>query len=61
MPPRDGTFRFIGSGDDFLIANVDGTNVLENADGQGRIIWGKSLDDIFAAQNLYWSPMRMTA
>src|SRR6202012_5733456 len=29
MPPRDGTFRFIGSGDDFLIANVDGTNVLD--------------------------------
>jgi len=30
----------------------DGATVLENADGKGRIIWGKSLADIFAAQNL---------
>ena len=30
----------------------DGTTVLENSDGKGRIIWGKSLSDIFAAQNL---------
>jgi hypothetical protein len=30
----------------------DGATVLENSDGKGRIIWGKSLADIFAAQNL---------
>ncbi len=30
----------------------DGTNVLENTDGKGRVVWGKSLADIFAAQNL---------
>ena len=26
--------------------------VLENADGKGRVVWGKSLADVFAAQNL---------
>ena len=30
----------------------DGQQVLENTDGKGRIIWGKSLADVFAAQNL---------
>ena len=35
-----------------LWGQCNGTSVLENADGQGRIVWGKSLADIFAAQNL---------
>jgi len=30
----------------------DGSNVLENADGKGRVAWGRSLADVFAAQNL---------
>ena len=32
--------------------NCDGKNILENAVGQGRMVWGKPLADIFAAQNL---------
>jgi hypothetical protein len=28
-PPRDGTFRFIGRGDDFLVVRIDGNNVLD--------------------------------
>jgi len=35
-----------------LWGKCDGTNVLENTDGKGRIVWGKSLADVFAAQNL---------
>jgi hypothetical protein len=35
-----------------LWGKCDGTNVLENSDGRGRIIWGKSLADVFASQNL---------
>ncbi len=35
-----------------LWGKCDGTNVLENAYGKGRIIWGKPLAEIFAAQNL---------
>ena len=35
-----------------LWGKCDGTSVLENADGKGRIVWGKSLADVFAAQNL---------
>jgi hypothetical protein len=30
----------------------DGTNVLENSEGNGRIVWGKSLADVFAERNL---------
>jgi hypothetical protein len=37
---------------DELWGPCDGTSVFENADGKGRIIWGKPLADIFAAQNL---------
>ena len=37
---------------DELWGKCDGTSVLENTDGKGRIYWGKSLTDIFAAQNL---------
>ncbi len=35
-----------------LWGKCDGTNVLENTDGKGRIVWGKSLADVFASQNL---------
>ena len=37
---------------DELWGKCDGTLVQENAAGKGRIFWGKSLADIFAAQNL---------
>jgi hypothetical protein len=37
---------------DELWGQCDGTNVLEHTDGKGRIVWGKSLADVFAAQNL---------
>jgi len=37
---------------DELWGSCDGTNVLENSDGKGRIVWGKSLADVFAAQNM---------
>jgi hypothetical protein len=37
---------------DELWGACDGTSVLENRDGQGRIVWGKPLADVFAAQNL---------
>jgi hypothetical protein len=35
-----------------LWGKCDGTTVLENPDGAGRVVWGKSLEDIFASQNL---------
>jgi alpha-L-rhamnosidase/Glycosyl hydrolases family 2, sugar binding domain len=35
-----------------LWGKCDGTNVLENIDGKGRIVWGKSLADVFVSQNL---------
>ncbi|HXI72032.1 MAG TPA: glycosyl hydrolase, partial [Verrucomicrobiae bacterium] len=35
-----------------LWGKCDGTNVLENPCGNGRVVWGKSLADIFAAQTL---------
>ena len=35
-----------------LWGHCDGISILENADGNGRIVWGKSLADVFAAQNL---------
>jgi hypothetical protein len=35
-----------------LWGKCDGTNIQENDYGQGRVIWGKSLDKIFASQNL---------
>ena len=35
-----------------LWGKCDGTNVLENSAGKGRVIWGKSLADVFAAQKL---------
>jgi len=37
---------------DELWGRCDGTRVRENADGQGRIVWGKSLAEVFSAQNL---------
>jgi hypothetical protein len=37
---------------DELWGKCDGTNVLENADGKGRVVWGKSLADVFAEQNM---------
>ncbi|HEY4414217.1 MAG TPA: glycosyl hydrolase [Verrucomicrobiae bacterium] len=37
---------------DELWNKCDGTQVLENSDGKGRVIWGKSLSEIFAAQRL---------
>ncbi len=37
---------------DELWGQCDGSNVLENSDGKGHIVWGKSLSDVFAAQNL---------
>ncbi|HUA66525.1 MAG TPA: glycosyl hydrolase, partial [Alphaproteobacteria bacterium] len=35
-----------------LWGNCDGTTVLEHKYGRGRIVWGKSLADIFSEQNL---------
>jgi len=35
-----------------LWGKCDGTNVLEHSFGKGRVAWGKSPADIFAAQNL---------
>jgi alpha-L-rhamnosidase len=35
-----------------LWGKCDGKNVFENSDGKGRLVWGKSLPDVFAAQNL---------
>ena len=37
---------------DELWGKCDGTSVLKNTVGKGCVIWGKSLTDIFAAQNL---------
>ncbi|MEO7718742.1 MAG: glycosyl hydrolase [Capsulimonas sp.] len=37
---------------DELWGKCDGTSVFENSYGKGRIIWGKSLSDVFAAQQL---------
>jgi hypothetical protein len=37
---------------DELWDKCDGTNVLENSDGLGRVVWGKPLAEVFAAQNL---------
>lgn len=37
---------------DELWGKCDGVSVQENADGQGRIFWGKSLVDVFARQKL---------
>jgi hypothetical protein len=37
---------------DNLWGPCDGSDVLENTVGQGRIVWGKLLADVFAAQNL---------
>ncbi|MEJ0089052.1 MAG: glycosyl hydrolase [Limisphaerales bacterium] len=37
---------------DELWGNCDGKSVQENSVGKGRIVWGKSLADVFAAQNL---------
>ena len=35
-----------------LWGSCDGRSVFENTDGQGRVFWGKSLAEVFAAQNL---------
>jgi len=35
-----------------LWGSCDGSNVLEHADGKGRIVWGKPLAEVFAEQNL---------
>lgn len=48
-PACDAQVKRLG---DELWGNCDGTNVLENTDGKGSIVWGKSLADVFAAQNL---------
>ena len=37
---------------DTLWGKCDGVNVLENAAGEGRVIWGKSLADVCATQKL---------
>ena len=37
---------------DEMWGQCDGAQVLENADGHGRVVWGKSLADVFAAQTL---------
>jgi hypothetical protein len=37
---------------DELWGKCDGTSVLENSAGKGRIVWGKTLADVFGAQNL---------
>ncbi|MDB6066797.1 MAG: putative glycosylhydrolase [Pedosphaera sp.] len=37
---------------DELWGKCDGAGVQENADGKGRIVWGKPLTDVFASQNL---------
>ena len=35
-----------------LWGKCDGSHVLENSCGKGRVVWGKGLSDIFAEQNL---------
>lgn len=35
-----------------LWGNCNGSNFTENVTGKGRVVWGKSLTDVFAAQNL---------
>jgi hypothetical protein len=42
----------VGKIADELWGRCDSTSVLENADGKGRVVWGKSLAEVFAAQNL---------
>ena len=37
---------------DELWGRCDGSQVLENSDGKGRVVWGKVLADVFAGQNL---------
>ena len=37
---------------DGLWGKCDGVSVQENSVGNGRVVWGKSLADVFAAQNL---------
>ena len=37
---------------DELWGNGDGAGRTENTDGKGRVVWGQSLADVFAAQNL---------
>jgi hypothetical protein len=37
---------------DELWGKSDGTSILENSDGKGRVVWGKSLADVFASQHL---------
>ncbi len=37
---------------DELWGKCDGSRVLENSCGKGRIVWGKALADVFAGQNL---------
>ncbi len=37
---------------DELWGKCDGSHVLENSYGKGRIVWGKALADVFAEQNL---------
>ena len=37
---------------DELWGKCDGTSVLENRDGEGRIVWGQALGDVLAAQRL---------
>jgi hypothetical protein len=35
-----------------LWGNCNGTDVLQHADGKGRVVWGQALADVFAAQDL---------
>ena len=44
-PKCDATVQKVADG---LWGKCDGDTVLENADGQGRVIWGKPLKDVFA-------------
>jgi hypothetical protein len=37
---------------DELWGQCDGSSIFENADGKGRVVWGQSLADVFAAQKL---------
>ena len=49
FPKCDAQVKKLAAG---LWGKCDGTTIFENADGKGRIVWGKSLTDVFAAQNL---------
>jgi hypothetical protein len=49
FPKSDEQVKKLAAG---LWGKYDGSNVTENVAGKGRVVWGKSLVDVFAAQKL---------